>query len=534
MKHRLLYIPIVFLLSLSFVDCAKKGSPTGGPRDTIAPIIVRSNPENYSTNFKGDEIEIRFNEYIKLKDVNKELIISPPMSYAPIISPLSTSKSLKIKIQDTLKPNTTYSFNFGNSIVDNNEENALEYFKYVFSTGTYIDSLKLKGKVKDAKLLTPEIPTTVMLYEVDETFSDSIIYSEKPTYITVTKDSTGTFEFTNLREGKYLLTALKEKNNDYIFQPANDKIGFVNDVINIPADTTYTLTLFKEIPDYKFVRPTQVGKNHIVFGYQGRANNLKINVLSKVPQDFEATSFKDEVKDSIHYWFKPALSLDSLVFRVANNTIVDTTTLRMRELYKDSLRISALQSGTIKLKDTFKLRANTPLVAIDTSKFEIRDKDSTLIEPSVVLNKNRNHAEVFFQKMEAQNYNIKLLPGALTDFFEHTNDTLFYNLKTKNASDYGSLSLKLENVKSYPLIIQLVDEKFTVVAQNYLTENNTVSFSEILPGTYYIRIIFDDNQNQRWDTGSFLNKLQPEKIIYYPKQLEIRANWSLNETFILK
>ena len=108
---------------LSFVDCAKKGTPSGGPRDSIPPVIVRSSPENYSINFTGDEIEIRFDEYIKLKDINKELIISPPMKYAPIITPLSTSKRLKIKLLDTLKPNTTYSFNFGKSIVDNNEGN---------------------------------------------------------------------------------------------------------------------------------------------------------------------------------------------------------------------------------------------------------------------------------------------------------------------------------------------------------------------------------------------------------------------------
>ncbi|MDX1784370.1 MAG: Ig-like domain-containing protein, partial [Aequorivita vladivostokensis] len=254
MKHRLLYIPIAFLMILSFVDCAKKGSPSGGPRDTIPPVIVRSSPENYTTNFTGDEIEIRFDEYIKLKDVNKELIISPPMKYAPIITPLSTSKTLKIKILDTLKPNTTYSFNFGNSIVDNNEENKFNYYKYIFSTGSYIDSLKLSGRVRDAEFIAPEIPTTVMLYEVNETFTDSIIYSEKPTYITVTKDSTGVFELTNLKEGKYLLLALKEKNNDYIFQPQNDKIGFERELITLPTDSTYTLTLFKETPEYKFGR----------------------------------------------------------------------------------------------------------------------------------------------------------------------------------------------------------------------------------------------------------------------------------------
>ncbi len=456
------------------------------------------------------------------------------MTFAPVISPLSTSKSLKIKILDTLKPNTTYSFNFGNSIVDNNEENKFDYFKYVFSTGNYIDSLKLSGKVKDAELIFPEIPTTVMLYEMNETFTDSIVYSEKPTYITVTKDSTGTFELSNLKEGKYLLLALKEKNNDYIFQPQNDKIGFVAQPITLPTDSLYTLTLFKETPDYKFIRPSQVGKNHIVFGYQGRADSLNIEILSEVPEDYSSMVFKDEKKDTLHYWFKPAIQADSLLFKITNKTSLDTSTVRMRELFKDSLNISALKTGTFKLQDTFKLRANTPFVSFDVSKFEVMAKDSTFVEASVKLNTEYNWAEIYFPKKEDQQYEVKLLPGAVTDFFEKTNDTILFKLTTRLAADYGTLSLTLVNIDRFPIIVQLVDGKYNIVAEEYLTVNKTVFFDELSPEKYFLRIIYDDNKNGRWDTGSFLNRMNAEKIIYYPKQIEVRANWSLNETFTLK
>ena len=534
MKHRLLYIPIAILFMLSFVDCAKKGTPTGGLKDTIPPVIVRSSPENYTTNFTGSEIEIRFDEYIKLKEIAKELIISPPMKFTPIITPLSTSKTLKIKILDTLKPNTTYSFNFGNSIVDNNEENKFEYFKYVFSTGSYIDSLKLSGSVRDAELISPEIPTTVMLYEVNETYTDSLIYKEKPTYITVTKDSTGTFELSNLKEGKYLLLALKEKTNDYIFQPQNDKIGFVSEFVTLPTDSTYSLTLFKEIPDYKLARPSQVGRNHIVFGYEGETDSLDIEVLSEIPTEFTSTIFKDEKKDTLHYWFKPAIEADSLVFKVANQNIIDTATVRMRELYKDSLNISAVKTGTIKLTDTLKLRANISLVSVDKEKFQIMAKDSSFIEPSVRLNKKYNWAEISFPKTEDQSYAVTVFPGALTDFFESTNDTLQFNATTRVASDYGTLSLNLVNVARFPVIVQMLNSKYVVVAEEYLTENKPVYFDALSPDKYYLRIIYDDNENRRWDTGSFLNRLKPERIIYYPTQIEVRANWSLNETFTLK
>ena len=231
MMHRILYFALLFFVTLTFVNCAKRGSPSGGAKDSIPPIIVKYNPENYSINFTDDEIKIYFDEYIKLIDINKELIISPPLKYQPEIAPLSTGKFIKIIIKDSLKKNTTYSFNFGKSIVDYTEENVFKYFKYILSTGSFIDSLKLKGTVKDALLLNPEGTTTVMLYEVNDAFNDSIIYSEKPTYITTTKEESQEFELTNLKEGTYFLIALKDKTNDYIFQPNYDKIGFLEGFI---------------------------------------------------------------------------------------------------------------------------------------------------------------------------------------------------------------------------------------------------------------------------------------------------------------
>jgi len=534
LKHRLLYIPIAFLFLLSFVDCAKKGTPGGGLRDTIPPRIVKSSPENYSIHFSGSEIEIRFDEYIKLKELSKELIISPPMKYTPIITPLSTSKTLKIKLLDTLKPNTTYSFNFGNSIVDNNEENKFAYFKYVFSTGSYIDSLKLSGRVRDALLPTPEIPTTVMLYEVNETYKDSIIYSEKPTYITVTQDTTGFFELTNLKEGEYLLLALKEKNNDYIFRPKDDKIGFVKETVKLPTDSTYNLTLFKEVPSYKLARPSQVGRNHIVFGYEGEADSLDFEVLSEVPPDYSSVHFRDEVKDSIHYWFKPAIKTDTLIFKVSHASQIDTSVVRMRELFADSLIITPTRTGAMKLKDTLKLRASVPLISFDAEKMQIMAKDSSVVEGAIHLNKTFNLAEISFPKTEEQSYKIQLFPGALTDFFGRINDTLQVNVSTRAHSDYGTLDLSLVNVARFPILVQLVDNKFNMVAEDYLVEDRKVYFDEIQPAKYYLRIIYDDNKNRRWDAGNFLQREQPERIIYYPTLIDVRANWSLIETFVLK
>ncbi len=532
MKHRLLYIPILLLFSLSFVDCAKKGSPSGGKRDSIPPIIVKSNPENYAINFTDDEIRIYFNEYIKLKDVQKELIVSPPLKNVPIITPLSASKILKIKITDTLKENTTYSFNFGKSIQDNNEGNPFEYFKYVFSTGTYIDSLKLSGTVTDAQLLKPENSTTVLLHEINETFNDSLVFSEKPTYVTIT-DSINGFEFTNLRAGKYLLIALKEKNNDYTFQPANDKIAYAESVISLPTDSTYELNLFKEAPEYKIARANHLTKNHITFGFEGDGKALKIQLLSSKPEGYRYRTYADLKSDTLHYWFKPEMEVDSLLFIAKNYKSIDTLNVRMRDLYKDTLRFSATNAGLLTEKDTLKIRANTPLVAFDSEKIQVLNKDSVKVDARIALDSTYNIVKVVFDKAEEQTYRVQLFPGALTDFYETSNDTLNYTLTTKPISDYGSLALTLNNVKKFPIIVQLVDSKFKLLSEKYISENGPILFDYIPPGNYYVRIILDENKNKKWDTGNFLQRLTPEKVIYYPSKIEVRANWSLNEIFTL-
>ncbi|NND88531.1 MAG: Ig-like domain-containing protein [Flavobacteriaceae bacterium] len=535
MKHRLLYIPIAILLLLSFTDCAKKGRPSGGARDTIAPTIVRMVPENYSINFDEDEIRITFDEYIKLNELQKNLIISPPLKYPPIITPLSTSKTLKIKINDTLKENTTYSINFGQSIVDNNEGNPYEYFKYVFSTGTYIDSLSLKGRITDALLPQAEAPTTVMLYEVNETFTDSIVYTEKPTYIAVTTDSTSTFELTNLKEGTYLLMALKESSPNYTFQPATDKIAFESELITLPTDSIYDLKLFKEKRAYRLTKPKHEGKTHIIFGYEGIADSLRIRELSTdLPADYTSMVFKDRTKDTLHYWFRPSLEKDSLVFAVQNKSRIDTVTARLRNLFQDTLKVSMINKTVVLPRDTLKLESTTPIVSIDSTLVNVFDKDTLALPVKTRLDPKYNIAQFRFPMTADNSYQVTVLPGALTDLYGKQNDTLSYLIRTKPLSDYGTMQLRLENVAKYPIIVQLVDSNFDVVRERYLTEPSDISFEDISPAKYYIRIIYDDNENGRWDSGNFLNRKAPEKVIYYPTLLDIRSNFNYNETFRLK
>ena len=194
------------------------------------------------------------------------------MKYPPVVTPTNASKYINIRIKDTLQPNTTYSFNFGSSIQDNNEGNPYQQFKYVFSTGTYIDSLTFKGYIKDAYAREVDNFVSVMLYEANDKYKDSVIYKEFPRYITNTLDSLRTFEFENLKAGKYLLVALKDKSANNKYNPKDDKIGFIKHFITVPNDTIFELELFKETLPLKTFKPIQASGNKLLLPYEGKQN----------------------------------------------------------------------------------------------------------------------------------------------------------------------------------------------------------------------------------------------------------------------
>ena len=534
MRRFLLNAILLFSLSLVLVNCANRGTPSGGDKDTTPPVITKTEPENYTTNFTGNEIRIYFDEYIKVKDLQKHLIISPPMDPEPEITPLGTAgKYITIKIYDTLQPNTTYAFNFGESIVDNNEENPYPYYRYVFSTGDYIDSLSVKGSISDALNRKADEFVSILMYEVDSSFNDSVIYKKKPKYISNTLDSLTTFTVENMKAGKYLMIALKEENSNYTFQQKSDKIGFVKHHITIPTDSVYSMKMFKEHVNFKAARPRLVSGNKIAFGYEGSHEEMKIKLLSEVPDDFVATIIKDPKSDTLNYWYKPDLTVDSLLFEVSGKRTIDTFSVKIKENRKDSLLISATPSRAISFTEDLEVEATIPFMAMDESKITLIDKDSANVDYTVTMDSLKNTYRFQFDKTEDNTYNMQMLPGTFTDFFGAQNDTLNYTLRTKAYSDYGNMRLTIVNA-TYPLIVQLVNSQGEVKVETYVTANEPIDMRHIPPGKYFLRVVFDTNGNREYDPGNFLKKMQPERVSYYPEELDIRSGWDYIETFTLQ
>ncbi|MFS4454605.1 Ig-like domain-containing protein [Maribacter sp. 2304DJ31-5] len=535
MLRRILASLFILLMALGLYQCARRGTPTGGPKDKTPPVLLRAEPPNMTINFDKQKIRLYFDELVKLKDVQEQLIVSPPLKYPPQLSPQGgANKYIEILIKDTLLENTTYTLNFGQSIVDNNEGNPNPFLTYVLSTGDYIDSLELAGVVKDAFNKEADEFISVMLYKIDTAYTDSTIYRRPPDYITNTLDSTIIFRLKNLKEGKYSLLAIKDAAKDNIFDQKTDKIGFVTDTINLPTDSIYLLNLFKEIPDYGVAVPSLVSKNRISFGYYGQGKNIKITPLTSLPDTVKSIVLKEPEKDTLNYWFTP-FEMDSIIFTVTNETlkVIDTFIVKNRKVGFDSLRLTANQRGNIDFEQKFKITANTPIVWTDTSKISVTIKDSIPLNYSLELDSLGNKLDFNFPLEPNESYTIDILPDAIQDFFGNTNDTLSYRLSTKSLADYGNLRVNLNGNITYPIFVQLTDEKGETQREIYAEQPMVYEFNSINPGNYMIRVIFDENKNGKWDTGSFLKKIQPEKVSYYPGTIEMRANWEKIETFNL-
>jgi len=529
MKKTYLYL-LGGMLLLLWAACARVGSPTGGEQDKTPPKVVKTIPPNESVNFTGNRIRIYFDEFVTLRDIRKQLIISPPLAYFPEITPSgNASKYINIKILDTLRPNTTYTFNFGKSIQDNNEGNPLSFYTYTFSTGNTIDSLTLKGSIKDALRPKAENFVNVMLYEMGEKYSDSVVYKQRPIYVVNTLDSLTTFELSHLKAGKYMLVGMKDKDNNYLFDPKTDKIGFHPTPITIPTDSSYTLSLFKEVPQTQVSRPFQSGEQRISIGYQGEKDSIQVTPLPPFPANWKWVIEKEPTKDTLWLWYHPKVE-DSLKLIVKSNR-ADTTKVNLRKMKPEKWKITPEFKGISPTEEEIVLSSNTPIRAFNKEAIKLMvAKDSTEVGFEPIFTANTSQITLKVKVKEGEKYLFKAF-NAFENFFGQKSDTLQESFSAKKAEDFGSLKLTFRDNISLPFIIELTDKDAKkVLYEQYVEQTSpTYNFPFVKAGNYRLRVIEDRNRNRKWDTGNFLGRLLPEPVHYFSKEIELRANWEVEQ-----
>ncbi len=564
-----IYIVLVALLW----SCANRGQgPTGGQKDEIPPRFVKSYPAPNSRNIGERDIELFFDENIKLKDVVKNVIISPPQQKPPIIK--SYLDKLVVSLEDTLQANTTYSIDFGEAITDNNEGNVLPNMIFSFSTGSSLDTMQIAGTLLDAKNLNPVKGVKIGI-TTDE--NDSAFLS-KPFDRIAQTDNQGRFTIYNVKNGKYRVYALDDKNKDNIYQRgealAFDKQTFQTEVEGymkqdtiwkdtVTIDTIKTVKAFKYKPNNVLLRFFHERKQRQYLVKYKREKphkislffNTKADSLPKIkPLNCEWKNIliePNEDLDTIHYWLTDSIDIkkDTILLQVdylRTDTAYqlvnkrDTLTFKNKKKSDKETKISLLQIKT-NIKSDFDINKpltfdfDAPIKKIDTAKIQLYQYVDTIAKkiPFSLIQKDKIGKKFTINKnwIPETKYEIKIDSNSIINIFGQNNDKLKQTFTIKSETEYANLVLKITPFDS-TAVFCLVDKNDKIIRKEK-TKKEGVKVAFIEPNEYFVRIFLDTNNNGKWDTGNFLENRQPEKVFYYPKKLTLVKNWDFEETIDL-
>lgn len=533
--RRFILLFLVFSFLIFTWSCARKGRPDGGPKDITPPVLLKATPDTFSTqvDVNTKKIELYFDEYVKLKDYMKNVIISPPIDPAPIFSPSGVAaKKVGIEFTSELQPQTTYTINFGQSIQDNNEGNPLSYFSYIFSTGDFIDSLSIQGKVNN--LGERKMPKNIIaaLYKIDSTYNDSLIYTQKPYYI-AKLDSANQFSLEHLREGNYRLIAFNDEVPNTKLDPGKEKLAFHPEIVSAGSTDTYELNLFQLTPPYRAREVAQVGYGELAFYFEGKPEQVEIQSLE--PTLSTAKVYHKPYADTATLYFNP--SIDSIAekrvrmkFAVKYLDRLDSIPPVVYETEKyNALKVFGRNLDYVPDK-MYEIEANYPLDTLD-KKFIAVTQDSLDLDFKI-KRMSRNKFGLEFPISFDSKYKISLLPGAAQDYMQRSNDSLDFSFGVGSIRNYGNLKLNIQNVPSSPFWLKLMNQQDKEVTSVYGTATQH-EFKHLKPGEYYFKIMVDQNANARYDTGDWFEQRQPEPIYLYPENINVRAYWDIEETWIL-
>lgn len=575
-------IGLSFFYLVFYTSCANIGSPTGGPKDSIPPVVVRTIPELRSTNFKGSDIRFTFNEYIIPDEIGEKLIISPPMKKKPVIK--MKGKTLIIEFAENLRKESTYSFDFKDAVADNNEKNPIEDLRFSFSTGATFDSLRVAGYVKNALNQEPVEKALVMLHRQKDytVFIDSI-----PDYIGTTNKE-GFFMIDNVAPGEYRLYALTDADNSRTYNSNSELIAFADSLIvpsahfHAETDTVVNgldtmvvtghvdyqpgpqfLMMFEEEKFDQYLdsyKRNQANKCDFYFS-ESLSDSFRVNLLQPTPPkdwSFLETNLK---RDSITVWLTDTIlsNQDSLKFELRYQ-VLDSLQQLVTKLDTIQMIYSAPKAQKTKRKKNdvpevptitlsnninssahdiyqrIRIEAPEPLASFDTSMvrlFSIVDTVKTRLP--IVVEKDTNSIRKYYVDYPWEpnsNYEFQVDSAAARNIYGFPNNKIDQKFKTQKEDFYGKIILTVSGLND-PAIVQLLanNKEEKVLQKIQVLEDGKIEFPFLKPEKYILRLIIDSNKNGKWDTGFLADHLQPEKVVYYPKVIKIRSNFEYKESW---
>ena len=543
--------------------CARPKAPTGGEKDEIPPKLVEVNPKSGTLNFKGTKIIMKFDEYVKLDKIKKELSITPRIN-----DDFEYKQNKETIVLSNLKldDSTTYTFNFGNAVKDITEGNIVENMIVFFSTGDYLDSLSINGTVKNLMTNIPISKATVALYDVGDTLD---IFTGKARYAIKT-DEKGFYQFNNIKNGKYYIYAYNDKNKNQTCQSdKGEAFGFVSDTLNLQenVDSLHVLIRSRNIKPLKMLKAKASGKyfevkfNKYMVEYDIKPTDTTKTILSNPTDENHAIRIYNTlpVNDSL------------LIHLTASDSVgqkVDS--IFFLKFLESSRKTASFNSNIAEAKilpnEIFngKITFSKPITQITTDSLYFQYDSLTFEKIDTVedfyWNKNRTtltitkqlHSELYkvaidsVKKDSIKTKPKKRVPGAdsfnggkgaahVTLYFGNrsfisvdsdTSKVMQKDLRFSKENSFGVIKGTIQtNYKSYT--IQLLTKKYDLVTEQKNTK--TFEFRNVSPGEYRIRILIDENENGSWEIGDIKTRAKPEPIYHLDKIIPIRANWETVE-----
>ncbi|MBP3839613.1 MAG: Ig-like domain-containing protein, partial [Chryseobacterium sp.] len=414
----------LFILNLLLLSCARVGSPVGGVKDSIPPKVISTNIDTSRVNVPRDikELRIDFDEYITLKEINKQLIISPPLQKMTKILPSGmANKYLLIKWEDTLQANTTYNFNFGNAIVDNNEGNPLQYYNFAFSTGEKIDDLyisgELKSLIKDKESNSAESSLVVGLYQD----KDSMDYRQKPYYITKA-DPDGYFELNYLSPGTYRILAFEDSNSNSVYDAGKEKVSFLKEKIVLDKNISgLKLNLYPSRKPQKYVEMKET-PGGILMTFEGNPQNVKVLSLNDKLQDYKVTH--SPKSDSVNIWFDAKklnlgiASSENMKFSYDDGLKQDTVSVFYRLNTKNEMAISNSKGNILPPNQDFVFSSNYFIDKIQPEKWTLVSDSIQQEFTAQISDKNPFEIQIKSQFKEGKKYSLTVPKETVSSFYE--------------------------------------------------------------------------------------------------------------------
>jgi uncharacterized protein (DUF2141 family) len=573
-------------------SCANQGMPTGGPRDSLPPVLVGTHPDYKALNYDGNEVRLTFDEFIIPDQILEMMVVSPPLEKRPTI--LTKSKTLIVRFTEDLRDSVTYSLDFKNAIVDNNERNPMDNLRFSFSTYDQLDTLRVAGKVINGFNLEPVEDALVMLHK---NLHDSAVYSLRPDYIAKT-DENGIYLFDNLQEGKYHLFALNDLNNDMLYNEGAEEIAF-HDTLVVPsaeyhaeadtlasgADSLLISGHIHFLPEPIYLRQFT---EKIFEQYLKTSRRDSRYQCTFVFNETVSDSFNIQLVDTLvpdWYVLEPNQNFDSLTVWIADTTLAARENIKMEISYfqLDSLNELYLHKDTVdmdfadKEDDSRRRRRNArddeeeegpPPVPqfnwntnLSTSGFDL-NRDILLTAPHPVKYIDPQAIRIFlaedtlktplnfkferdslslrnfrlsFPWESETSYTLETDSAASVNIYGVTSKALSSTFRTRPLDYYGTINLEMTGVEGQ-ILVQVLQNNDTesVLEENVISEDQTVVFDYLPPEKYKVKVIFDENKNWKWDTGSFQDKFQPEKVAYINEVIKVRSNWDSNLTWFLE